>query len=68
MNMNTKSSLLELAGSSGAGAHDVRGRCTDSLPMDGIIVNSYFLAPFYCSGQLIYSLKISGNKNNLRTI
>ena len=32
------------------------------------IANTYFLVPFYCSRQLIHCLKISGNKNNLRTI
>ena len=33
------------------------------------VSNTYFLVPFYiyCSGQLIHCLKISGNKNNLRT-
>ena len=25
--------------------------------------NLYFFAPFYCSGQLIHCLEISGNKN-----
>ena len=29
---------------------------------------TYFLAPFYCSGQLTHCLEISGNKNNLRRI
>ena len=34
------------------------------------VSNTYLLMPFYmyCSGQLIHCLKISGNKNNLRTI
>ena len=37
-------------------------------PLNETIANRYFLSPFYCSGQLIYCLEISGNKNNLRTI
>ena len=45
-------------------ARHVRERCIDSFK------HIYFLVPFYmyCSGQLVHSLKISGNKNNLRTI
>ena len=69
--------MLELTGSSGAGwmsgkqARHVRGRCTDSfeffrIPLDERVANTYFLAPFYCFGQPIHCLEISGNKNNLR--
>ena len=38
--------------------------------LDQTIANTYFLVPFYmyCSGELIHCLKISGNKNNLRTM
>ena len=38
--------------------------------LDETITNTYFLVSLcmYCSGQLIHCLKISGNKNNLRTI
>ena len=32
------------------------------------IASMYFLALFYCSGQLIYCVEISENKNNKRTI
>ena len=35
--------------------------------LDETIANSYFLEPYYCSGQLIDCLEVSGNKNNLRT-
>ena len=40
--------------------------------MDAVLIvtsffEQYFLVPFYCSGQLIHCLEISGNKNNLRT-
>ena len=35
---------------------------------DETIANTYFLVPFYCSGQLFRCLEISENKNNLRTI
>ena len=55
-------------------ARDVRGRCIDSLKFfritldETIMTNTYFVAPFYCSRQLIHSLEISGNKNNLRIL
>ena len=38
------------------------------IPLNETIANTYFLSPFYCSGQLTYCLEISGNKNNLRII
>ena len=38
------------------------------IPLDETITNTYFLAPFYCSGRLIHCLEISGSKNNSRTI
>ena len=34
------------------------------IALDETIVNTYFLAPFYCSG---HRLETSGNKNNLKT-
>ena len=35
--------------------------------LDETLANTYFLVTFQCwSGQLIRSLEISGNKNNLR--
>merc|ERR1711973_664116 len=36
------------------------------IPLNETITNTYFLAPFYCSGHLIHCLEISGNKNNLK--
>ena len=76
--MHTKTSVLELAGSSGAGrvlhvsmklmTFTDTAQCTDSSPLGETTANTYFLAPFYCSGLLIHCLEISGNKNNLRTI
>ena len=38
------------------------------IPLHETIPNTYFVAAFYCSGQLIHCLETSGNKNNLRTI
>ena len=36
--------------------------------LDETIAKPYFLAPFYCFGQLNHCLEISGNKDNLKTI
>ena len=38
------------------------------ISLDETIASTYFTEPFYCSGQLIHCLEISGNKNDLRTI
>ena len=51
-------------------ARDVRGHCIDSFKFVCLVffVSLHTAAPFYFSGQPIHCLKISGNKNNLRTI
>ena len=36
------------------------------ISLDETIANTYFLAPFYCSGQLTHCFEISGNKSNLK--
>ena len=66
MYMKTKI-CQNLAWSSPSGAGRVISKL---LTFANAVSNTYFLVPFYmyCSGQLIHYLKISGNKNNLRTI
>ena len=51
-------------------AREIHGRCIDSFRkflriwLDETIGNTYFLAPFYCFGQLTHCFEISGKKNN----
>ena len=63
-----KKDLLKLAGSSGAGRVISKLVTFANALLTVSITNMYVLEPFYCSGQLIHWLKISGYKNNLRTI
>ena len=74
MYQHVNKDLLELSGSSGTGRVICKlvtfvDAVLDSfmffrILLDETIANMYYLAPFYCSGQLIHCLKISGNKNN----
>ena len=70
MYMKMKLVKLNLALSSPSGAGRVINKVFTFANAVLTISNTYFLVPFYmyCSGQLIHCLKISGNKNNLRTI
>ena len=74
MLMSVYKDLLELVGLSGAGrvisklvtftnAVFTVSSFFFRIPLDETIANTYFVAPFYSSGQLIHCLEISGNKN-----
>ena len=68
--MKAKLQGQNLAWTSTLGAGRVISKLVTSANAVLTVSNTYFLVSFYmyCSGQLIHGLKISGNKNNLRTI
>ena len=68
--MITKIQRQNLAWSSPSGAGGVISKLVTFANAVLTVSNTYFLVPFSCivPGQLIHCLKISGNKNNLRTI
>ena len=57
-------------GSSQSGAGRVISKLVTFANAVLTVSSAYFFVPFYmyCSGQQIHCLKISGNKNNLRTV